>query len=72
MNTELDDRLLSTKKAAEFLGMKPATLDAWRCRKMGPDWVVVGKRSIRYRLTVLTNYLRSGECHNDSSETNTS
>ena len=61
MTISTKDRLLATREAAILLGMKPATLDAWRCRNKGPAWVVVGSRAIRYRLSVLNEYLRSGE-----------
>jgi predicted DNA-binding transcriptional regulator AlpA len=61
MNSNTENHLLSTREAAKLLGMKPATLDAWRCRNKGPDWVVVGSRAIRYRLSVLTDFIHSGE-----------
>lgn len=61
MSFTTENRLLSTKEAAKLLGMKPATLDAWRCRHKGPAWVVVGSRAIRYRLSALTNFIHSGE-----------
>ncbi|MGP5623480.1 helix-turn-helix transcriptional regulator [Brachybacterium alimentarium] len=34
--------------AAEYLALKPATLRAWRCRGIGPRYVVLGARAIRY------------------------
>ncbi len=37
--------LLTTPQAAEFLGLSPRTLDAWRCRKSdGPRFVKLGHR----------------------------
>jgi predicted DNA-binding transcriptional regulator AlpA len=40
-------RLLNEKQAAEYLGLSPATLSSWRCRKKGPRWVKLGG-AVRY------------------------
>lgn len=39
---------LTTREAAEVLGMHPGTLANWRSRRIGPPWLKLGK-SIRYR-----------------------
>jgi predicted site-specific integrase-resolvase len=38
----------NTKEAADYLGMKPSTLEAWRCRGGGPIFLKFGK-AVRYR-----------------------
>ena len=51
------ERLLKTKEAAEFLGLSKAWLE--RDRWVGPTvpFIRVGKRSPRYRMSDLENYL---------------
>lgn len=40
--------LISTKKAAEMLGVEPATLRSWRCSKIGPPFTRLTTRSVMY------------------------
>ena len=49
------ERLLTTRAAAELLGLQPATLVAWRTRGTPgrPQPVRLGSRSVRYRETDL-------------------
>ena len=51
------DRLLTTKEAAEFLGLHPVTLAAWRVARRGPRYVKLSARAVRYRLRDLELYL---------------
>jgi predicted DNA-binding transcriptional regulator AlpA len=37
-------KLLSNDETADLLGLKPATLDNWRWRGVGPSFVRVGSR----------------------------
>ncbi len=37
-------KLLNTIKAAEILGLKPNTLEIWRCREKGPKYIRMGRR----------------------------
>jgi excisionase family DNA binding protein len=51
INTEQPSRfeqLWSVEEAAEYLGMAPATLYGWRCRRYGPPSYRLGNK-IRYR-----------------------
>jgi excisionase family DNA binding protein len=55
-----DERLLTSKEAAEILGIKANTLNTWRLiskddRRCIP-YVKIG-RAVRYRLSDLKNYL---------------
>lgn len=43
--------------AAEFLGLKPATLRAWRSRRQGPAYYRLGR--IWYRVEDLARWLES-------------
>lgn len=43
---------VTTKEAAQILGLSPATLEVWRCHGGGPVFVKMG-RAVRYRYTDL-------------------
>ena len=47
---------LTTEEAAPFLGIKPSTLEVWRCRGEGPTFLKIG-RSVRYRKSDLLDFL---------------
>lgn len=40
--------LISTKQAAKMLGAEPATLRGWRCAKIGPPFIRISSRSVKY------------------------
>ena len=40
---------ITTEEAANYLGLQPTTLEAWRCRGGGPKHFRFG-RSVRYRI----------------------
>ena len=52
-------RLLTTQQIIEELGVSRITL--WRWRTEGLPWVLLGRRSVRYRLTDIQEWLRSRE-----------
>jgi len=54
------DRLLSTREAAELLGIKPGTLHTWRCLHRGPDFIRLGSRKIAYRPKDLETFMAAG------------
>ena len=49
---------LDSDQAAEYLGLKRTTLEAWRCRGGGPRFVKLG-RAVRYRQTDLDEWIES-------------
>ena len=49
---------LDSDQAAEYLGLKRTTLEAWRCRGGGPKFVKLG-RAVRYRQTDLDAWIES-------------
>lgn len=51
-------RLLATGEAAEFLGVKPATLEFWRCRGGGPNFRKLGARVVRYAVEDLERFAK--------------
>ncbi|MBU1169506.1 MAG: helix-turn-helix domain-containing protein [Proteobacteria bacterium] len=56
LNTTTRDQYLTTSEAAEFLGLKKQTLCNWRTMRIGPSYVVLGRRAIRYRSRDLQKY----------------
>lgn len=53
------DSLLDQDQAAEFLNMKPSTLNTWRALRKGPKYHKVG-RSVRYRMSDLVAFVEGG------------
>lgn len=49
-------RMLDTKQAAAYLGLRPQTLHEWRCRGVGPQYAKLG-RAVRYRDDWLEAYI---------------
>jgi excisionase family DNA binding protein len=53
-----NDPLYDTARAAEYLQVKPATLEIWRCNKRHDlEYIKVG-RLIRYRKSALDKFLK--------------
>ncbi len=60
--------LLTSEEAAEVLGIKPGTLEVWRCTHRYPlPYVKVG-RSVRYRPDDLEQFLRERTVHAGDAE----
>lgn len=51
-----------TREAADYLGVKPNTLEIWRCKKRGPKFHKIGK-TIIYLREDLEAYLSSRSVH---------
>jgi predicted DNA-binding transcriptional regulator AlpA len=49
--------LLTTKEAAALLGMKPSTLRDWRCSRIGPPFIVLSPRNVKYSREDLERYI---------------
>lgn len=57
--------MLTTKQAADRLGLKPGTLEAWRVRGGGPVYVKLGK-AVRYPDHTLAAFEKVNERSNTS------
>ncbi len=55
--SEVRDPLLTTKEAAEYLGVTPRCAEAWRVRGGGPPFVRISARAVRYRLSDLNHWI---------------
>jgi excisionase family DNA binding protein len=51
-------RYMTTKEAAEFIGVSPTTLNAWRMKKTGPPYVRIGAL-VRYRAEDIDQWANS-------------
>lgn len=53
--------MMTTREAAEALGLAPATLEAWRMRgKLALPWVRIGTRAVRYRREDVLAFIERG------------
>lgn len=56
---DLND-LLDNEQTAALLGIKPNTLEIWRCKSKGPEFVKMGntpQAPVRYRRSALADWL---------------
>jgi excisionase family DNA binding protein len=58
--------LLTVDQASELIGISVETLNQWRSRKKGPDYLKIEGRLVRYRREDLIKYLES--CRVSASE----
>ncbi len=63
----MESNFLTTPKAATFLGLKPTTLEIWRCQGRGLTFKKFG-RAVRYSVEDLNSWIenqtRSNTCQN--------
>ena len=55
---ESERSLLDSNEAAEYLGLRRTTLEAWRCRGGGPRFVKLS-RLVKYRRADLDAFIES-------------
>lgn len=60
------DRLINEREAAAYLGYSVRALQNWRVRGGGPRFVKVSRRSIRYRLRELNDWIEDHTVSNTS------
>jgi predicted DNA-binding transcriptional regulator AlpA len=48
---------LSTKEAAEKIGIEPSTLRTWRAQQRGPRYFQLNARNVRYAVRDVENYV---------------
>ena len=59
--SNIDDPLLDTPQAGEFLNINHGTLMNWRSQGIGPAFIKVGSRMVRYKLSDLMAFRDSGK-----------
>jgi len=50
------NRTLTTPEAAEWLGLSTPTLARWRGQRVGPPYIKLGPKSVRYRISDLDSW----------------
>lgn len=55
---KLEGALLTTKEAADFLGVTPRFLENRRCIGGGPQYVRISRRVVRYRRADLDRWIQ--------------
>jgi hypothetical protein len=55
----MTEEFFDTNQAAEFLELKPNTLEVWRWQGRGPRFVRLSRRAIRYQLSDLLKFGRA-------------
>lgn len=49
--------LITTREVAERLGVSVRSLEEWRKKKIGPAWVEIGPKAVRYELAVVEQFI---------------
>ena len=62
--TLLPSPLLTTPQVADWLGLRPQTLDRWRMNGEGPPFLSINGRAVRYRKADVDAYLDASLCAN--------
>jgi predicted DNA-binding transcriptional regulator AlpA len=52
------EELLKEGEAAQLLRLSVATLQSWRARKVGPSFIVLSHKAVRYRPAELEEYVK--------------
>lgn len=55
----LPKKYLNPQQAAEYLGVQPRTLEAWRHRGGGPRYALISNRLCRYSVADLDDFMHS-------------
>jgi predicted DNA-binding transcriptional regulator AlpA len=56
----MGEKMLTTAEVAQKLEVSVRTLEHWRQRRVGPEYVRMGKRMIRYPAMALDDYIARG------------
>lgn len=54
--------LMTTAQAAQILKISPRTLEAWRLQGIGPNYIRISGRCIRYTNSALDEWLQAQTC----------
>jgi predicted DNA-binding transcriptional regulator AlpA len=57
--TKANEELLTTREVADLLRLNHRTLEKWRWLKVGPPYVRVGGRVVRYRYVEVLRWMRA-------------
>jgi predicted DNA-binding transcriptional regulator AlpA len=54
-------KLLRTEAVALLLNVSPQTLAIWRMKGLGPRFIKIGARAVRYRPEDVDDFIHNGE-----------
>lgn len=57
LGRRVEPYVLDENEAAIFMGVSRKTLQGWRTRRMGPPYIRIARRCIRYRRDDLRRYM---------------
>jgi len=57
----ISEELLNPDQAAKFLGLSVATLETWRAQGVGPRFVALSRKSIRYPVGAILEFVKQRE-----------
>jgi hypothetical protein len=57
--SDLPKRYLDVHQAADYIGVTPRTLEAWRHRGGGPVFLRISNRLVKYRIEDLDTFMES-------------
>ncbi|MBI1328112.1 MAG: helix-turn-helix domain-containing protein [Alphaproteobacteria bacterium] len=60
------DRHIDEKRAAEYLGISYKTLQGYRVKGGGPEFVKIGKKTVRYKFSDLQKWTENKKKKNTS------
>ena len=62
MSNKPHDALLTTAELAEFIGVERTTLEKWRLEKIGPDYIWISSRCVRYQKSDIAAWIETKKC----------
>lgn len=65
MNATLE-KLLKQSEVADLLCVSPRTLEGWRVRGQGPEYVPMTPRCVRYRMSDVMSFVERKRCKHTS------
>lgn len=60
-------QLITTEEASKMLSVAPITMQTWRSKNQGPDFVKIGG-SVRYKLTDIESWIEQNTCKTIASD----
>lgn len=63
-----EERLLTTREAAQYLAISFRTLEKLRCIGSGPPFVSIAPRAVRYQKSALDAWIASRSRHSTSDQ----
>ncbi len=63
-------QLMTDVQVAELTGLKIQTLANWRCRRVGPPFVRLGNRTVRYNREAILEWIEESTINSGAKDRN--